>query len=622
MGELKDIKLGIMHRAVTVDMDELAKREAGDDSIPLAISSESPVDRWFGREILSHDKEHVDLTYARDGLPLLMDHVTTVQIGIVRGLKVSNGVLRGRAYFGNHPDATWVRKDMLDGIRPNVSVGYRVNSMKLTASDQERGDEYTVDSWTPMEVSTVPIPADITVGVGRGADDGALPVQVRVAINPAEPEGEGNMSEVTTTGAEPVKVAARSTEDIRTEIANIYALGAEHGCMDLAAKAVERGISRDRFAAEILERKIAEAKATPTVGVDMSEREHKQYSVAKAILGATTGDWRDAGLEFEASETLRKMSASNNGGVFIPFNVRASVTGNFVSTSSLGGAGVATEMLSLIDLLRNDIVCVQAGAQFLPGLAGNISFPRQITANTLNWVGENPSSANTPGAATLDNVNMSPKSGMVSTAYSRQLLAQSSFDAASFVTSDLSAVVARGIDYAALNGVGSSSQPTGLRVQSGIGNKTLGAAGAALAWADVVSLETTVAVANAANIGSISWLVTPGIRGKLKTTLQNTTSGAAYIYGPDDRINGYRAFVTNQLPTNLTKGTSTTICHAAIFGVMSELMIGQWGPGLEIITDPYSVAGQNMIAVHAFIMADVGIKHPAAFVKCDEILVS
>lgn len=621
MGELKDIKLGVMHRAVTVDMDELAKREAGDDSIPLAISSESPVDRWFGREILSHDKEHVDLTYARDGLPLLMDHDTTVQIGIVRGLKVSNGVLRGRAYFGNHPDATWVRKDMLDGIRPNVSVGYRVNSMKLSSSDAERGDEYTVDSWTPMEVSTVPVPADITVGVGRGADDGALPVQVRVAINPAEPEGEGNMSEVTTTGAEPVKVAARSTEDIRTEIANIYALGAEHGCMDLAAKAVERGISRDRFAAEILERKIAEAKATPTVGVDMSEREHKDYRLNRAILAQATGNWKDAGLEREVSKSLAKTAGADEGRLFVPWNTRASVTGNFVSTSSLGGAGVATEMRELIDLLRNRLVVGQAGATTLFGLTSNVSFPRQITANTLNWTGENPSSANTPGAATFDNVTLSPKTAMVSTAYSRQLLVQSSFDAASVVANDLALVNAIGLDYAALNGVGSSNQPTGLRVQSGIGNKTLGAAGANLAWADVVSMETTVAAANG-DIGSISWIVTPGTRGKLKTTLQNTTSGAAYIFGSDDRINGYRALVSNQLPTNLTKGTSTTICHAAVFGVFSELLVATFGGGMELIVDPYSVAGQNMIAVHSVLMADIAVKHPAAFVKCDEILVS
>lgn len=297
------------------------------------------------------------------------------------------------------------------------------------------------------------------------------------------------------------------------------------------------------------------------------------------------------------------------------------MTGNIAGTSSLGGASVATEMRELIDLLRNRMVVAQAGATQLFGLSSNVSFPRQITANTLNWTGENPSSANTPGAATFDNVTLSPKTAMVSTAYSRQLLVQSSFDAAAVVANDIAQVCAIGLDYAALNGVGSSNQPTGIRVQSGITTKTLGAHGAALAWADVVSLETSVATANA-DIGAISFVFTPGARGKLKTTLQNTTSGAAYIWGADDRVNGYRALVSNQLPSNLTKGTSTTICHSAVFGVWSELLVATFGPGLETIVDPYSVAGQNCIAVHGILMADVAVRHAAAFAKCDEILVS
>lgn len=510
---------------------------------------------------------------------------------------------------------------MLAGIRTGISVGYQVRSMTPSTRDAEEGEEFVVDLWTPLEVSSVPVPADATVGVGRSSDAGALTVEVKGTSNPASPEGEGTMEKIETPAAEPGKPTVRSAEDIRTEIANIYALGAEHGCMDMAAKAVERGISRDTFAREILERKVADAKAKPVTGVDLSEKEHKEYRLTRAIMAKATGDWREAGLELEVSRALAKRAGVDESRLFVPWNVRASVTGNIAGTSSLGGASVATEMRELIDLLRNRLVVAQAGGTMLFGLSSNVSFPRQITANTLNWTGENPSSANTPGAATFDNVTLSPKTAMASTAYSRQLLVQSSFDAAAVVANDLAAVNAIGLDYAALNGVGSSNQPTGLRVQSGITNKTLGTNGGALAWADVVSVETSIATANA-DIGSISWIFTPGTRGKLKTTLQNTTSGASYIFGADDRVNGYRALVSNQLPSNLTKGTSTTVCHSAVFGVFSELLVGTFGGGLELIVDPYSYAGQNMIAVHSVLMADVAVKHPAAFCKVDDILVS
>ena len=294
MGEAPK-QLGIQYRSVTIERDALETRADNDPSIPVAISSETPVERHFGREVLAHDASAIDLTYARDGLPFLMNHDTGVQLGVVRGIKVGpDKVLRGRVLFGNHPDAEWVRLDMEQGIRQNISVGYRVNSMILSGSDSERGDEYTVDSWTPMEVSTVPVPADITVGVGRESETGALPVAVRASVSPAHPAEEGTMDKIDTPAAEPGKVAARSTEDIRTEIANIYALGHEHGCVDEAAKAVERGISRDRFASEILERKMATAKSTATVGVDLSEKDHKEYRLTRAILAQATGDWRGA----------------------------------------------------------------------------------------------------------------------------------------------------------------------------------------------------------------------------------------------------------------------------------------------------------------------------------------
>lgn len=422
--------------------------------------------------------------------------------------------------------------------------------------------------------------------------------------------------------ATPAIAPAPSAAEMQRNIEGIYRLAAEHGLSpEDAAKAVERGISRDRFAAEILERKVADAKAKPVTGVDMSEKEHGAYRLTRAILAQATGDWRGAGLEREVSRTLARAAGADEGRLFVPFNTRAAVTGQTAGTSSLGGAAVATEIRELIDLLRNRTVVMQAGATQLFGLSSNVSFPRQITANTFNWVGENPSSANTLGNMTFDNVTLSPKTGMASTAYSRQLLLQSSFDASSVVAADLAKVNAIALDYAAINGVGSSNQPTGIRVQSGITNKTLGSNGANLAWADVVSVETSIATANA-DIGSISWLMTPGTRGKLKTTLQNTTSGAAYIFGADDRVNGYPAYVTNQLPTNLTKGTSTTICHSAVFGVMSELLVATFGGGMELIIDPYTYVNQNMIQVVSVLMADIAVKHPAAFAKIDDILVS
>ena len=127
----------------------------------------------------------------------------------------------------------------------------------------------------------------------------------------------------------------------------------------------------------------------------------------------------------------------------------------------------------------------------------------------------------------------------------------------------------------------------------------------------MVSYETQVATNNA-DVGSMAWITTPGLRGKLKTVLKSTTAGATYIWESDNTINGYPAFATSNMPSNYTFGTSTTVAHGTTFGVWSEVLIAEFGGALEIIVDPYTNAGQGMVNVVAHAMCDVGVRHPKA----------
>ena len=51
----------------------------------------------------------------------------------------------------------------------NISVGYRIDKMERVKRD---GEDYYKANWTPMEVSSVSVPADQSrlVGVGRSKD--------------------------------------------------------------------------------------------------------------------------------------------------------------------------------------------------------------------------------------------------------------------------------------------------------------------------------------------------------------------------------------------------------------------------------------------------------------------
>jgi len=578
------------------------------------------------------------MTYARQGLPFLMDHDTRTQIGLLEDVKLGrDGRLRAMARAGNHPDAPWVFADIRAGIRPNISVGYRVMEMKLEASD-ERGDTYRVTRWMPMEGSTVPVPADITVGAGRAASETEqFPVTIldsRKASTEVPMSGTNEQAAPASGAAPGVQVTRdydaerRQRNDTITNIAKLVQDPAKRG--ELLTQALQEDWTPTRMAQAAQEANIAAASAaTPAGHVDLTPREQQSYSMARAILSLVPGSRVEAGFEREVSQQIAARSGQSAKGLYIPLSLsadrkvaqmmRAAVTGNVVGTTSLGGLGVESSVQDLIEILRNGTILNQLGVRFLSGLTGNILFPRQITANSWTWEGENPATAKALTAATIDSFTMSPKTGFGATAYSKQFLVQSSFSVDQFVREDLAQIAAIGIDAAGINGAGTSNQPTGILNISGVETEVMGSNGLAPAWSNVVSYETKQAQNNAAQ-GRLAFLTTPGIRGKMKTTLKNTVAGADYLWGSDGRVNGYDAFVSTNVPSNLTKGTSTTICHGIVFGNWQEMLVGTWGDALDLTVDPYYYADQGMVRVIAMAMVDCNVRHPKSFVVTKDAL--
>ena len=164
-------------------------------TVPASLSSESPVDRFFGREILVHDSDAVDLSRAGDGLPLLWNHNTDEPIGVVERIKIKDGKLRGVLRFSNNKKAIEVFNDVRDGFLKNISIGYQVNKFE----EQANSNDIRVTGWTLLESSVVTVPADASVGINRSlsgvnemADENHTP-----AVEVGNNDGSG-------TGAEPV----------------------------------------------------------------------------------------------------------------------------------------------------------------------------------------------------------------------------------------------------------------------------------------------------------------------------------------------------------------------------------------------------------------------------------
>ena len=203
-------------------------------TVNIAVSSELAVDRSFGKEILVHEASAIDMEFLASGrAPLLLDHDMEKQIGVIESVELSGDkVLRAKVRFGRSALAQEVFQDVVDGIRSNVSVGYRVNKMERSPTDK---NAYLVKSWSPLEVSVVSIPADPSVGVGRSA----AALEPKPTVEPSIRK-EAKMADEVNLDA----VRAEAAEAAARNAAAIIDLGARHNKRDLADAAIKSGGGR------------------------------------------------------------------------------------------------------------------------------------------------------------------------------------------------------------------------------------------------------------------------------------------------------------------------------------------------------------------------------------------
>jgi HK97 family phage major capsid protein len=290
--------------------------------------------------------------------------------------------------------------------------------------------------------------------------------------------------------------------------------------------------------------------------------------------------------------------------------------------TTAGGGSIPTILdTTLIEILRARMVTFNMGARVMSDMQGLFAIPRQATASTFYMVGQGTSV--TASNQTIDQVPFSPHTGGVNTQYTRQFLEQTNQDAEMFVREDQAAVVARGVETAALNGQGSGGYPLGILQNDQIGVYALGTNGAAPTWTQIVSQEAFVAYFNA-DVGSLGYVTDALTRGTLKLTTKVASSTfPIYLWNteaPDFPVNGYPCGITNLMPQNITKGSGSNL-HAMIFGNWEDLIYAFWS-GMDVIVDPYTSASQGAVNIVTLQDFDVNVRHYQSFANCVDIISS
>ena len=664
--------LPMQYRAAKIEgAPKEGERLSGPDPgrFSFALTSEEPVRRWFGDEILNHGKDNVRTERLDAGkVPLLFNHDPNQHLGRVDGYALKGGVLRVEGMFGPSPLAQEKRADYDAGILNAASGGYKVHKVVRTEDEDNPNapDKVDVTDWEPFDASLVTVPADYTVGSDRAEGGKEFPIEIetvsRRSADPtpapaAPPVIEVQPKEENRTMAETANIPSAAEVELK-RVQEILAVAADkdfgkHCSQDEVRKAINDKTTADAFK-DVVIRKIVDANDATKVGTlgsntfaSADKKDQRNYSFVNVLRAAinegrpnTFRDNVETTREREMSNELGKRLNMNTTGFFVPMEALTRALGTQAIGSGAGQLAITSESAAVmttthpevIELLRNRPRVQALGARTLGGLQGIVRLPRQSAAGTWQWLGEGASVS--PSDLAMDFISVQPRRGSTQSAVDIELLASTSPDVEALMRADFNRIRALGLDTAALTGPLGGPGPVGLLNVSGLAlitttGTTMPSGGKAPSYADYIAFETATAVANA-DVATSGWMLTPETRALAKATQKFAGANAEPIWregkydpnGLQDGPLGYQAGVTNQLPKNLTHaGVTGSVLHAGIFGDWSQFVLADWGV-VEVVYDPYTNAGAGAIVLTMRSLHDTAVRHIAAFAASTVIAVS
>jgi HK97 family phage major capsid protein len=307
--------------------------------------------------------------------------------------------------------------------------------------------------------------------------------------------------------------------------------------------------------------------------------EIRDFSLGRAVRAMATGNWTEAELERRA------------------MNEGTDSQGGFLTPEVLSGPA--------IDRVRAAARVTEAGATIVPVLSDKHSLPRLATGVAGTWRAEASAvNQDTPG---FERVTFAPKTLAVLVKLSFELAEDMAPQSEGMIENEIFQALGLQLDLAALRGSGTSNQPQGIRNQSGVTIQSLGANGATPTnWDPLVD---AVAGVEGRNITPDAAILAPRSEQTL-AKLKDTTNQPLQ---PPDYVRRLPRLTSNQIPLNLTQGTSTDT---------SEIYVGRWadcliglrgGIGVRMKTLDQRFADTMEIGLLAWIRADIQLAHPESF---------
>ena len=643
------------------------------NSYDITFSSEEPVQRRRGywsdgeryNEVLSHDDGDVDLSrYEKDAMPLLRNHGSwniDNAIGWIEDIRIEDG--KGKATIRFDPDdeeAQKIERKVVNGTLRNISVGYDLTKASI---DEVRGEEneistYIYRNWAPTEISLVAVGADPSAGIGRSFEE-VSEATVNITVREQETEmpqaqkpGDGGRSEETREEPNAPEVIVRSDDDVRkacTEDLDSWAGSSFFERFDAHKVAAEvrkdepdptKWVEEFRGRMDKAKKDEYDERDASTqverVELGLSDDDKKRFSWRRALLGILASDSRanlsqkeidDAGHELEvmreANKKLEKSGIRTVSSDFtipddilrqplhLPRSAQRAVTASQTGTglTNTGQNVIATELLvgSFIDALRHYVPLLER-ITTLDGLVGDVDIPKQTAKQKMSWNAETGGDLNQQNVG-LDVVSGSPRNAGIAAGTTRRMLIQSTPGIDDIIRSDFIGSMAEGIHLAIIAGDGSGESPTGVMNAAGVTEIDSPTNGADLTWDLVVKLWSAVAGKNALR-GNPAYVASAATIGLGMTKSKDAGSGRFIV--EDGMIGAYPVLMANQMPTEDQGSESDALSLA--FGNWEDVILGLWS-GLDIMADPFTLAGKRQVRFFVYQDMDIMLRYPEAFAR-------
>lgn len=407
---------------------------------------------------------------------------------------------------------------------------------------------------------------------------------------------------------ESVKIQRRQSE-IRQEMASLVGKSelTEDETRSMSNLETEYGANETRYRASL----IAEDTERREAGAELETREGRQWSelidgfeMRQVVLALDEGR-QIGGSTAEVVTELR--NAGGYQGIPVPYEALE------IRNTVASGTPDPMQTRPIVDRLFTSTAAQRMGAQFISIPQGVTEWPVVTSAVAAGWAASETGDVAGPTPFTTVDRQLRPENNFgVQMTLTRRAMKQSGAALETAVRRDMNQAITVGLDAAVFQGSGSGGEPLGVIAGASTYGITETALDAAPTWAAIRSAVVRFMTANAANgPGDVRLAIRPEVWDTLDGAIFDAGSGMTEWERLTKNIPVSNvAITTNALAAPTGSPLESTALLTTNAGGVSPIFAGLWG-GVDLIRDPYSLAGSGQLKLTAMLTADITVSRPA-----------